>query len=259
MTGTRYSLEVQPVLPVRLQRLEEFANDLLYSWDRQVRGLFFRLDKHLWEACGHNPKVFLRRVAQQRLNEAAEDRIFVEDYNRVLSTYDTYRQAPIRSACGRLLDEREDLIAYFCAEFGFHESFQIYSGGLGILAGDHCKAASDLGLPFVAVGMLYRQGYFTQTIDGQGNQVAHYAPTHFHDLPIVPATDAAGKEVHVRVELPQREVTLKVWKVRAGRITLYLLDSDLAENADADRRIHNRRAAERGVSGSCAISSAGSS
>src|SRR5581483_9939541 len=117
-----------------------------------------------------------------------------------------------------LLDEKEDLVAYFCAEFGFHESFQIYSGGLGILAGDHCKAASDIGVPFVAVGLLYRQGYFTQTIDGQGNQVAHYGPTNFNDLPIVPAKDANGAEVHVQIDLPERSVMLKVWKAKAGRI-----------------------------------------
>ena len=129
------------------------------------------------------------------------------------------------------------MVAYFCAEFGFHESFQIYSGGLGILAGDHCKAASDLSIPFVAVGMLYRQGYFTQTIDAHGNQVAHYAPTHFGDLPIFPAIDADGKEIHVQVDMPGRRVMLKVWKAKAGHISLYLLDSDLPENAEADRRI----------------------
>src|SRR5690606_30022911 len=131
----------------------------------------------------------------------------------------------------------EDLIAYFCAEFGFHESVQLYSGGLGILAGDYCKAASDLAMPFVAVGMLYRQGYFTQTIDGQGNQVAHYVPTSFADLPIEPARDGSGREVHVHVELPGRRVALKVWRAKAGRIAVYLLDSDLPENAEADRRI----------------------
>jgi starch phosphorylase len=237
MNGTRYTLEVQPVLPARLKRLDELANDLLYSWDRQVRGLFYRLDPALWERCGHNPKVFLRRVSQQRLEQAAADRIFMEDYNRVLSVYDTYHQEPIKSACSELLDEREDLVAYFCAEFGFHESFQIYSGGLGILAGDHCKAASDLGLPFVAVGMLYRQGYFTQTIDGQGNQIAHYTPTHFRDLPIVLAVDRDGREVRVQVNVADRRVLLRVWRAKAGRITLYLLDSDLEENAEADRRI----------------------
>ena len=237
MPGTRYTLEVQPIIPQRLKRLQELANDLLYSWDREVRGLFFRLDRDLWESCGHNPKVFLRRVAQKRLNTAAEDRVFVEDFNRVLSVYDTYHQERAQADILQYLDPKEDLVAYFCAEFGFHESFQIYSGGLGILAGDHCKAASDLNIPFVAVGMLYRQGYFTQTIDAHGNQIAHYAPTHFADLPVVAAMDAAGKEIHVHIDLPGRRVILKVWKAKAGHITLYLLDSDLPENADADRRI----------------------
>lgn len=237
IVATRYALEVQPVLPARLTRLEELANDLFYSWDRPVRSLFYRLDPELWEACTHNPKVFLRRVAQRRLEEAVEDRIFMEDYNRILSAYDTYQQARAKPGLERWLDPEHDLIAYFCAEFGFHESFQIYSGGLGILAGDQCKAASDLAIPFVAVGMLYRQGFFTQTIDGQGNQIAHYVPTHFSDLPVVPAIGADGQEVHVQVQLPDRYATLKVWKAKAGRITLYLLDSDLAENAEADRRI----------------------
>jgi len=237
MTRTRFTLEVQPIIPPRLSRLSELANDLLYSWDRQVRGLFFRLDRELWETCRHNPKVFLRRVAQNRLEEAAEDRIFMEDYNRVLSSYDTYHQEVERSDLEQLLDSKRDLVAYFCAEFGFHESVQIYSGGLGILAGDHCKAASDLGIPFVAVGMLYRQGYFTQTIDGHGNQVAHYTPTNFADLPIEPARDANGNELHVQVDILNRRVTLKVWKAKAGHITLYLLDSDLPENSDADRII----------------------
>jgi starch phosphorylase len=227
MTGTRYSLEVQPVIPTRLARLNELANDLFYSWDRQVRGLFFRLDRALWDSCRHNPRVFLRRISQERLETAAEDRIYMEDYNRVLSSYDTYHQTPARSSIEHLLDPKQDLVAYFCAEFGFHESFQIYSGGLGILAGDHCKAASDLGIPFVAVGLLYRQGYFTQTIDGHGNQVAHYAPTNFADLPIAPAVSADGKEIHVQVQIRDRHVTLKVWKAKAGHITLYLLDSDL--------------------------------
>lgn len=237
MIGTRYSLEVHPQLPARLQRLRELANDLLYSWDRQVRGLFYRLDSELWEACGHSPKVFLRRVAQRKLEQAADDRIFMQDYNRAVSAYDTYHQEPSKSGAEKYLDPTEDLVAYFCAEFGFHESVRLYSGGLGILAGDQCKAASDLGIPFVAVGILYRQGYFTQTIDGQGKQVAHYSPTNFADLPILPAIDPDGKEIHVEVALPQRRVTLKVWKAKAGHIDLYLLDSDLPENSDADRRI----------------------
>jgi starch phosphorylase len=237
MAGTRFSLEVQPALPQKLNRLQELAEDLLYSWDRQVRGLFFRLDRNLWESCGHNPKVFLRRVSQQRLEQAAEDRVYTEDLKRALSAYDTYHEEPRRTGIKEHLDPERDLVAYFCAEFGMHESLPIYSGGLGILAGDHCKAASDLGIPFVGVGMLYRQGYFTKTIDGQGNQIAHYMPTDFNDLPTRPALLDNGQELHVFVDLPGRRVMLKVWQAKAGHIRLYLLDSDLPENQETDRAI----------------------
>jgi starch phosphorylase len=161
----------------------------------------------------------------------------MEDYNRVLSSYDTYHGERARPSIERHLNAAEDLVAYFCAEFGFHESVQLYSGGLGILAGDHCKAASDLNIPFVAVGLLYRQGYFTQTIDAHGNQIAHYTPTNFADLPIEPACDTQNCELRVRVELPGRTVQLRVWRAKAGHVCLYLLDSDLMENSEADRRI----------------------
>jgi starch phosphorylase len=237
MPGTRFALEVQPELPEKLTRLSELANDLLYSWDRSVRSLFFRLDPALWESCGHNPKLFLRRVSQQRINEAAEDRIYVEAYNRILSTYDTYLSERQRKSIDEFLNPEKDLVAYFCAEFGLHESLPIYSGGLGILAGDHCKAASDLGIPFIAVGMLYRQGYFIQTIDEHGNQIAHYNTTEFDQLPLTPACNENGEELHVVVDFPGRQVQLKIWQARAGHIKLYLLDSDLPENSDADRAI----------------------
>ena len=237
MSGTRFALEVQPQIPPELARLEELANDLLYSWDRSVRSLFFRLDPPLWESSGHNPKVFLRRVSQQRLQEAAEDRIYVEAYNRVLSTYDTYLQTEQRKNIDQHLDPGADLVAYFCAEFGLHESLPIYSGGLGILAGDHCKAASDLSIPFVAVGMLYRQGYFTQTIDEHGSQVAHYTTTDFDQLPLTAVCSKDGAELRVSVDFPGREVQLRIWQASAGHIRLYLLDSDLPENQDTDRAI----------------------
>ncbi len=237
MPGTRFSLEVQPRIPQRLSRLPELADNLLYSWERQVRSLFRRLDPELWDRCNHNPKVFLRRVAQDRLEAAAQDRIFMQDYNRVLSAYDLYLQEEAKSGIEEFLDPKSDLVAYFCAEFGLHESFPIYSGGLGILAGDHCKAASDLGLPFVAVGLLYRQGYFNQTVDGHGHQIAHYRPHDFRDLPIKPAVDSSGAELRVHVNLPGRRVELKVWQARAGHISLYLLDSDLPANQENDRSI----------------------
>ncbi len=237
MTGTRFKLEVQPRIPERLWRLTELANDLFYGWERQVRGLFHRIDPVLWTSCGHNPKVFLRRVSQQLLDEVSEDRLFMEEYNRVLSVYDSYNKEGMRSDIKQYLDPKKDLVAYFCAEFGLYESFPIYSGGLGILAGDHCKAASDLGLPFIAIGLLYRQGYFTQTIDAHGNQVAHYAPMQFDDLPIQPALDGEGSELHVTVGMVDREVILKVWWAKVGHIILYLLDSDLPDNNEQDRFI----------------------
>ncbi|MGD8742878.1 MAG: alpha-glucan family phosphorylase [Granulosicoccaceae bacterium] len=237
MIGTRFTLEVRPVLPERLARLDELANDLLYSWDRQVRSLFFRLDAELWETSGHKPKVFLRRIAQSKLDEAAEDRVFLQDLNRVLSSYDTYLQEDSMSGVDEHLDPDKDLVAYFCAEFGFHESFPIYSGGLGILAGDHCKAASDLNVPFVAIGLLYRQGYFNQTIDVYGHQQAHYTTTDFDDLPITPAVDNNGNEIHINVAMAGRNVEVKVWQAKAGHIRLYLLDTDLPSNTSDDRAI----------------------
>ena len=237
MSGTSFQIEVRPRIPARLSRLPELANDLMYSWDRRVRGLFVRLDPGLWERCGHNPKLFLRRVAQEKLDAAADDRVYMEDFNRALSVYDVYHGDVTHPQVRDHLDPAHDLVAYFCAEFGFHESLPIYSGGLGILAGDHCKAASDLGLPFVAVGMLYRQGYFTQQIDAHGRQLAHHVPTDFDHLPLEPARDGEGRELSVTVPLPEREVHLRVWRAKAGRITLVLLDSDLPENSPEDRAI----------------------
>ncbi|GMR08885.1 MAG: glycosyltransferase family 1 protein [Gammaproteobacteria bacterium] len=237
MTETRFKLEVQPRIPPRLAGLEILANDLQYSWDRGVRGLYHRLDPSLWRSCGHNPKVFLRRVSQQTLDEAAEDNVFLEEYNGAISAYETYQNKLTPSETELYLNPEQDLVAYFCAEFGFHESFPIYSGGLGILAGDHCKAASDLGIPFVAIGLLYRQGYFQQTIDASGHQIAHNISADFNDLPIEPAVDENGNEIHVTVELADNNVHLKVWQAKAGHITLYLLDSDLPDNKEDDRSI----------------------
>jgi len=237
--GTRFTVEVTPRLPRELARLSELADDLWYSWDRPTRNLFARLDPALWHAVGQSPKGLLQQVDQQRLDHAAEDSVYLTNMNRVLSAYDTYISTGIRRGEA---DEfgPDDLIAYFCAEFGFHESLPIYSGGLGILAGDHCKAASDRGLPFVAVGLLYRQGYFTQTIDGDGNQQATYFDADFSALPIQPAHDAAGGEVYVDVDLPGRTVRVKVWQAKVGHVRLYLLDTDVPGNGEAERGIAHR-------------------
>ncbi|MDH5435837.1 MAG: alpha-glucan family phosphorylase [Gammaproteobacteria bacterium] len=237
MKGTKFKLEIQPRIPEELKGLVILANDLFYSWDRAARGLYHRLDSQLWSDCSHNPKVFLRRLEQKVLDEAIEDHVFMEEYSRVISAYESYLTKGIHPKIGKYLDPEKDMVAYFCAEFGFHESCPIYSGGLGILAGDHCKAASDLGVPFVAVGLLYRQGYFLQTVDSSGKQMAHYNSTDFNDLPIKPAKDQAGNELHVQVNIAGRDVTLKVWQANAGHITLYLLDTDLEQNSESDRSI----------------------
>jgi starch phosphorylase len=237
MSGTNYSLEVQPRIPEPLSRLQDLADDLLYSWDRHVRNLFYWLDPELWDECDHKPRVFLRRLEQRRLDKAAEDPLYLKKYNSCLSAYDTYLEQKPIPEIGDHLDTNEDLVAYFCAEFGLHESLPVYSGGLGILAGDHCKAASDMGLPFVAVGLLYSRGYFHQTIDGQGNQHAHYIETNFDDIPVFPAVDPMGLDVHVKVPLRDRDIEVKVWRAEAGHITLYLLDTDIPANRPEDRGI----------------------
>ena len=238
-SATPYLLDVNPRVPVRLSRLEELANNLWYSWDHHARELFGQLHPALWNAVGHSPKAFLRRVDEKKLLAAAEDSLFLNNYNRVLSAYDTYHSEPSRRNGSEWLGG-SDLIAYFCAEFGFHESLPIYSGGLGILAGDHCKAASDMRLPFVSVGLLYRQGYFTQTIDQEGRQHAVYSDSDFDELPISPVLQPDGSETHIHVELPGRQVEVKLWRVQVGHVSLYLLDTDLASNNEQDRRITHR-------------------
>jgi glycogen phosphorylase len=235
---TTYSLEVNPKLPQRLARLEELAGNLWYSWDRATRALFARLDPGLWEATGHSPKALLKRIDQQRLLDAAADPIFLSTFNRVLSAFDTYHSERFFKRSGVL--QPNDMVAYFCAEFGFHESFPLYSGGLGILAGDHCKAASDHQLPFIAIGLLYRQGYFVQTVDGEGNQRAEYVDSDFENLPLSPVKRSDGAHLAVELPLPGRSIQVKVWQARAGHVTLYLLDTDVPENRESDRHIAHR-------------------
>lgn len=236
-SGSRFALEVQPVIPAALARLPELAGNLAYSWNRRARLLFANLDRALWHECGHSPRVFLRRVSQETLNEAAASLVFLQDYKGVLSEYDTYMAKEPDAGITGDLDPGRDLIAYFCAEFGFHESAPIYSGGLGILAGDHCKAATDLGAPFIAVGLLYRSGYVDQLIDGHGNQQLRNRPIDFADLPVAPVLDEAGAQRRVRVDLPHRALHLNLWQARIGHIRLLLLDSDVDANLAEDRRI----------------------
>ncbi|HZD20160.1 MAG TPA: alpha-glucan family phosphorylase, partial [Burkholderiales bacterium] len=237
--GTRYPLEVNPKIPKRLARLEELASNLWYSWDRPTRSIFARLNPALWDSVGHNPKAMLKRIDEQRLIDAASDPAFLDSLTRVLAAFDAYHaEPPFRSGGGGF--KPEELVAYFCAEFGVHESLPLYSGGLGILAGDHCKAASDFKLPFIAVGLLYRQGYFVQTIDAEGRQRAEYHDSDFSDLPIDPVMRQDGSALTVELAFPGRKLTVKVWQARIGHVRLFLLDTDLRENNERDRAIAHR-------------------
>jgi glycogen phosphorylase len=227
---TTFSLEHAPRIPEPLKRLEELAGNLMYSWERRVRALFWRLDEPLWNACSNNPRIFLRRVAQKKLDDAAVDPDFLQEYHAALAAYDIYMSAAGGPRRADDLDPATDLVAYFCAEYGLHESLPIYSGGLGILAGDHCKAASDLRVPLVAVGLLYQQGYFTQQIDGAGNQHALYLPVTPEDLPVTPARGADGAELRVGVPIGSHTVQVRVWLAQVGHIRLVLLDTELPEN-----------------------------
>jgi starch phosphorylase len=226
-------IEIFPVIPMALARLPELASNLFFSWHRPIRALFEDLDPELWNQTGGNPRLVLRCLDQERFDAAAADPAYTERYRQAIATFDQYLSA---SAPG----PDQPLVAYFCAEYGFHESFPIYSGGLGILAGDHCKAASDERLNFVAVGLLYTQGYFAQTVDSDGVQQAHYNDTDARDLPVEAVTDAAGKWLTVPVHIAGREVVARVWKANAGRVAVYLLDTNCSQNHPEDREITHR-------------------
>jgi glycogen phosphorylase len=226
-------LEVTPELPGELARLPELAANLFFSWHRPIRALFEDLDPELWKQTNGNPRLMLRCVNQSTLERCARDEGYLERYRRALATLDSYLQvsAPAGEA---------PLVAYFCAEYGFHESFPIYSGGLGVLAGDYCKGASDERANFVAVGLLYEQGYFTQTVDNDGVQHAEYRERDPRDLPVEPARDASGAWLRVSVRIAAREVVARLWRAQVGRIPVYLLDTNCAENAPSDRDITHR-------------------
>jgi starch phosphorylase len=235
-------ITVFPIMPVRISRLYELAYNLWWSWHPEARSLYSSLDPELWEQVGHNPVRFLSDVNPQKLEQAAANEDYLEQYDNVIGNFDHYiHPHPNETWFSQTYPELvEKTIAYFSAEFGLHESLPIYSGGLGILSGDHCKEASDLGLPLVGVGFLYPQGYFRQRVTREGVQEASYDKLHFSEVPAVPAVGPDGNEVMISVELPGRRIYAKIWKFMVGRVPLYLMDTDVAPNAPADRELSAR-------------------
>lgn len=228
-------ISVFPALPAALRRLDELAHNLWWSWNPSAQELYRDLDPELWNQVNHNPVKFLSEASQDVLDAAAGNREFVGRYLAVMSKLDAYLGAPETWFAKQFPTSVGSCIAYFSAEFGLHEGLPIYSGGLGILSGDHCKSASDLGIPLVGVGLLYNQGYFRQRITSEGSQEAIYERLHFAELPMVPAQTPGGELAVVGVELPARTVFAKVWQISVGRIRIFLLDTDIEDNAAEDR------------------------
>ncbi len=224
-------------IPGRLKRLPELAQNLFWTWRPDSQRLFSGLDPALWETTEHNPVRLLNETAN--LESAAGDAAFVDAYDRALQDLDSYL-ARRDTWMNRVYPSMDGRIAYFSAEFGLHESLPIYSGGLGVLAGDHVKSASDLGVPLAGVGLLYSEGYFRQRLDAAGVQQEVYEPFDPRNRPVLPARDAEGREVHVSIPFPGRELHLKIWEVQVGRVSLLLLDADVPENGEEDRALTAR-------------------
>lgn len=220
---------VRPALPASLSRMSELAYNLLWSWDHNMRALFRRLDSALWKACANNPVLMLGRIPQATLERAANDPRYLTMYRRACERYDSYVQATHES-------KQDKLIAYFSMEYGLTECLPIYSGGLGLLSGDHMKASSDADYPLVGVGLLYQKGYHQQWLNPDGWQQERYPVNDFYTLPVAEVFDDLGHPVLVQVKLPTGVVHIKLWSISVGRVKLYLLDTNIAENRKEEHR-----------------------
>ncbi len=220
-------ISVESNLPETLQPLRELSKNLWWVWNTEARELFQYIDSETWDECEHNPIVLLDKVGYSRFTELKNDEAFVAKMHRVYQELKTY------------LDNRSSLagpeVAYFSMEYGLHDSLKIFSGGLGILAGDYLKEASDSKVKLIAVGLLYRYGYFKQTLNLYGEQMANYEAQQFTKVPVQPAVDKDGNWVKVEVEYPGRNIVARVWQVNVGAVKLYLLDADHIGNSDEDR------------------------
>jgi len=230
------TFQIEPSLPPQLAPLLETAYNLRWSWNNEALELFRRLDPIGWEAHGHNPVLILGRISQDRLEEVAADEGFLAQVERVYNDLQNYLHKPgwwPKTYGG----DRQPQMAYFCAEYGITDCLPIYAGGLGILAGDHLKSASELDVPLVAVGLMYQQGYFRQRLNADGWQLEMFPRNDFHTLPVQLVQQADGQPVSVIVDVARRQVHVQVWVVRVGRVNLYLLDTNVAENSPEDRQI----------------------
>ena len=226
------TITVKAALPGKLKKLEEMSKNLWWVWNSEGKSLFHDIDRDLWRSTGENPVLMLQRISSERLFEILNDDAMMARIDSVYESYKAYMAEPMR----------DDLpsISYFSMEYGLCNALKIYSGGLGILAGDYIKEASDRRVRMTAVGFLYRYGYFTQTLSMDGQQIANYEPQNFNQLPIEPVLDENGRQFVLEVPYPGRFIYANVWQVNVGRMKLYLLDTDLEPNSEFDRSITHK-------------------
>jgi starch phosphorylase len=231
------SYDVVPSLPENLEKLREVAYNLYWTWNQDTRELFRRLHMDLWEETNHNPVMMLGRISQERLNSVSHDDGFRSHLKRVYEQLHNYKSEKLWYQKNHSDNPDSFNIVYFSAEFGLTECLQTYSGGLGVLAGDHLKASSDLGIPLIGLGLLYKEGYFQQYLNSDGWQLERYEMNVFDNLPMKLVRNSQGEPLVLSVNLAGRDVFFQVWKIEIGRIPLYLLDTNLLLNNEADRKI----------------------
>ncbi len=227
-------------LPRRITRLGELAYNLWWTWNPDAQRLFGSLDQELWESLNHNPLLFLRQVGRSEINAASQNKHYLEKYDRILADFDAYLGNETPWFTRTHPQDSTKTVAYFSMEYGLHETLPIYSGGLGVLSGDHLKGSSDLGINLVGMGLLYAEGYFSQRISEDGWQDAQNNPIIFNNLPIVLVLKEDGQPLSIAVEFPDRTISARIWELRVGRVPLYLLDSDFAANTPIDRKLTAR-------------------
>ncbi len=227
-------------LPERINRLGELAYNLWWTWNQPGLRLFLSLDRQLWETSKHNPIAFLHQVNKERLENAAKDTYYLEEYDRVMADFDGYMKAEDTWFNKEHPQLKGKQMAYFSFEFALHESIPFYAGGLGVLAGDHLKECSDMGLPMVGMGFIYKQGYFVQKITEDGWQETSHFHFDFSEMPIISIVDKDGKPITISVQLPGREVQARVWMLQVGRVPLFLMDTSNSNNDKNDKALTSR-------------------
>ena len=228
-TPTWRSITVKSALPAKLKKLEELSKNLWWVWNSEGKTLFHDLDRDLWRATGENPVLMLQKMTYERFDEIVKDKEMMDRIDCVYNSFKDYMKVPMRTDIPS--------VSYFSMEYGLCSALKIYSGGLGILAGDYIKEASDRCVDMTAVGFLYRYGYFTQSLSIDGQQIANYEAQNFNQLPIEPVLDETGKQMILEVPYPGRTIFANIWRVNVGRMKLYLLDTDIDMNSEWDRPI----------------------